>query len=122
MQIRQIAIMFLLLFLSGQTLASDCLEAVEHHIDSAEPSYGQVWLEWTARIRNNCDESYYALVTVDFQDADGTRIHKSLTSSMVKNGETITLHKRSLVDEEIYERIENSEIRIDPEKLPNEVQ
>ncbi|MDR9435445.1 MAG: hypothetical protein RI563_01105 [Thiohalophilus sp.] len=122
MQIRQLTIMVFLLALSGQAVASDCVEAVEHHIDSAEPSYSQVWLEWTARIRNNCDKSYYTLIRVDFQDAEGKRIHKSLTSSMVKQGDTVTLHKRALVDEDIYDRIESSEIRIDPEELPNEVQ
>ncbi len=122
MKTRLISVAVLFFVLSGPTLAGDCLEAVEHHIDSAEPSYNQVWLEWSAQIRNNCDKSYYTLVRIDFQDAEGKRIHKSLTSSMIKKGETTTLHKRSLVDEAIYDQIESSELRIDPEELPNKVQ
>ncbi|MDY6979538.1 MAG: hypothetical protein SV201_06620 [Pseudomonadota bacterium] len=122
MKIRLFPIAVIWLVFTGPALAGDCLEAVEHHIDSAEPSYNQVWLEWSAQIRNNCDKSYYTLIRIDFQDAEGKRIHKSLTSSMVKQSETLTLHKRALVDEAIYDRIESSELRIEPEELPNKVQ
>ncbi|MFO8024063.1 hypothetical protein [Thiohalophilus sp.] len=122
MKIKLFPVTVFLLVFTSQTQADDCLEAVEHQIESAEPSYNQVWLEWSARIRNSCEESYYTLVTVDFHDAEEKRIHQSLTSTMIKKGDTVTLNKRSLVDEDVYSKIENSEIRIDPEELPNEVQ
>jgi len=106
----------------GPASADECLQAVGHNIDSAEPSYNQIWLEWEARIRNRCDESYYTLVTLNFRDSEGERIHQSLTSSMIKKGDTVTLTKRALLDRDVYERIEATDLEVDPEELPNEVQ
>ncbi|TDY02612.1 hypothetical protein [Thiohalophilus thiocyanatoxydans] len=123
MKIGQIVGVLMLIAVGGQpALAAECLEAVEHEIVSDEPSYGHIWVEWEARIHNDCEESYYTMVTINFNDADGEQIHESLTSTMVKEGDTVTVNKRSLVEEDIYERIEDTGISLKPEKLPNEVQ
>ncbi|MFP3873984.1 MAG: hypothetical protein ACLFQT_10665 [Thiohalophilus sp.] len=121
MRIRQIAGVVLLTTFGGQAVA-DCLQAVEHEIVSAEPSYDHIWIEWEARIRNQCDEAYYTMVTINFKDAEGEQIHESLTSTMVKEGETVTVNKRSLVEKDVHDRVEETDITLKPEELPNEVQ
>ncbi|MDZ7662713.1 hypothetical protein [Thiohalophilus sp.] len=120
MRIGQIIGVLMLAAAGGQAVA-DCLQAVDHEIVSDESSYGQIWVEWQARIRNQCEEVYYTMVTINFKDAEGEQIHNSLTSKMIKEGETVTVNKRSLVEEEIYKKIEDTEIVLKPEKLPNEV-
>jgi len=121
MRIGEIIGIVILAAVGGPAVAG-CLQVEEHEIVSDDPGYGQIWVEWKARIRNQCEEDYYTMVTINFKDAEGEQMHQSLTSTMIKEGETLTVNKRSLVEEEIYKKIEDTKIVLKPEKLPNEVQ
>lgn len=96
----------------------DCVELVEHSIGEPEEGYGIVEIEWEARIRNRCKESYYATLTLDFLDAKGETLHQSQTDSVVEPGPAVVITKLAMLDEDQARRFTRTRISVGGKALP----
>lgn len=96
----------------------DCVELVEHSIGEPDEGYGIVEIEWTARVRNRCEESYYATLTLDFLDAEGETLHQSQTRSVIEPGPAVVITKLAMLDEDQAGRFTETRISVGGQALP----
>ena len=96
----------------------DCVELVEHSIGEPDAGYGIVEIEWQARVRNRCGESYYATLTLDFLDAEGETLHQSQTRSVIEPGPAVVITKLAMLDEDQAERYTDTRLSIGGRALP----
>ncbi|BAZ95350.1 uncharacterized protein FOKN1_2993 [Thiohalobacter thiocyanaticus] len=106
------------LSLAGETPTEDCIELIEYSVGEPDEGYGIVEIEWQARVRNRCDQSHYATLTLQFLDAEGESLHDSQTRSVIDPGPAVVISKLAMLDEEQAERYTGTRLRIGGQALP----
>ncbi|MAT65190.1 MAG: hypothetical protein CMN57_06065 [Gammaproteobacteria bacterium] len=106
------------LTLAGETPTEDCIELIEYSVGEPDVGYGIVEIEWQARVRNRCDASHYATLTLEFLDADGESLHESQTRSVVDPGPAVVISKLAMLDEAQAERYTDTRLSIGGQVLP----
>lgn len=96
----------------------DCVELVEYSVGEPDVGYGIVEIEWEARIRNRCDTSYYATLTLVFLDASGESLHESQTRSVIEPGPPVTISKLAMLNEDQGEHFTDTHLTISGQALP----
>lgn len=103
---------------AGPVLAADCLEVIDHALGEPSEGYGIVEIEWQAEVKNRCDDAYYASLTLDFLDENGSRIHQSQTDTVVNPGPAVQVTKLAMLSPEQAGQIAETRITVESRELP----
>lgn len=115
---KQVSILFAILMFNTSMVYADCLEITDENLEFKEEDFGLTTAKWSARLNNQCNDPYDAMIDVLFHDEDEETVYTSMDVIVVQPNERTRAGRTVNIPSRIYEKIRDTKISIKERKRP----